>query len=626
MKLFKLVIIIVTLFLIMSTSAFALEAFEINSYDIKMNVKDDNSYEITETINVTFSQQRHGIIRNIPLKTYKGNPVSIKNVKVEGHKFNVSRESGELKIKIGDANRYANKKEQYVISYLFDIGADRITGMDELYFNLIGTDWDTSIDNVTFEITMPFEFDETKLNFTYGEKGSTKNTGVDYSVNGTVIKGRLNYKLAPNEALTVALPLPEGYYVNAKEPVDIVGIIYKYYLLVFSILILAAVILWNIFGRDSRIFPTVEFYAPPGMTPADIGYICDGRVDPYDITSLIIYWADKQYLTITENSEKKGLIKKKYFTLTKLRELEPEAKEYEKEMFYALFNQHGNGISVTTEDLQDSFYLTMGSIRSMVSQLYKGSKDTRIYTVSGSITGFIIKILSFGASFITSLVLFQRITNVFLDKVAIMALIAGAIMLVVVWLLTGLIYNWKWMTSPKKFIAAVIRIIVNVAVFGVTLYFAAMHGLVLFVVTGYITTFVTLLLSAYCMKRTKTGDAYMEKILGFRDFLLHAEKDRINTLVNENPEYFYNVLPFAMVLGVTDKWARKFQDITIEPPRWYRTDRYVGTFSSVMFVQSINESMGHFTSSMTSAPSSSGGSAGGGSSGGGSGGGGGSNW
>lgn len=57
------------------------------------------------------------------------------------------------------------------------------------------------------------------------------------------------------------------------------------------------------------------------------------------------------------------------------------------------------------------------------------------------------------------------------------------------------------------------------------------------------------LLAVVMKKHTPQGQAWTEKILGLREFIETAELDRINTLVEENPEYFYSVLPFAYGVG-----------------------------------------------------------------------------
>ena len=78
------------------------------------------------------------------------------------------------------------------------------------------------------------------------------------------------------------------------------------------------------------------------------------------------------------------------------------------------------------------------------------------------------------------------------------------------------------------------------------------------------------------------------------------------------------------------RWAKNFESIITQPPDWYRTDGYGGTFNTILFANSISNSMNSFNSVMSTpkpqSTSSSGGSIGGGFSGGGSGGGGGSSW
>ncbi len=44
-------------------------------------------------------------------------------------------------------------------------------------------------------------------------------------------------------------------------------------------------------------------------------------------------------------------------------------------------------------------------------------------------------------------------------------------------------------------------------------------------------------------------------MLGFKDYIQKVETDRLKMLVEENPDYFYNVLPYAYVLSVFQiKW------------------------------------------------------------------------
>jgi uncharacterized membrane protein len=132
-----------------------------------------------------------------------------------------------------------------------------------------------------------------------------------------------------------------------------------------------------------------------------------------------------------------------------------------------------------------------------------------------------------------------------------------------------------------------------------------------------------IILNRYMSKRTSFGNEILGRIKGFKTFLVTAEKHKLETLVMQDPTYFYNILPFTYVLGVSDKWINKFESISIPPPEWYTGNTH---FSTVAFGHFINSTMQSATTSMSSSPSSGSSSSGGGSSGHGSGGGGGHSW
>ena len=155
-----------------------------------------------------------------------------------------------------------------------------------------------------------------------------------------------------------------------------------------------------------------------------------------------------------------------------------------------------------------------------------------------------------------------------------------------------------------------------------------------------ILTILTIIFNLISFKKfkiiNKTEQALYNKILGFREFIKTVEKDKLEEIGAENPNYFYDVLPYAYVLDVTDVWCKKFESITIAPPTWYDGFMYsttTGEFDINRFNNSLTSTLSSVSTTMSSSPyessgSSSGGnfSDGGGFSGGGGGGGGGSSW
>ncbi len=127
--------------------------------------------------------------------------------------------------------------------------------------------------------------------------------------------------------------------------------------------------------------------------------------------------------------------------------------------------------------------------------------------------------------------------------------------------------------------------------------------------------------------RTAKGFGVLRRVNGFRQFIEESEKDRARFA--ERANLFSEYLPYAVVFGATEKWARAFAglegDVGLATGGWYVS-------SNPFLLASFASSMDGFavTTSGTivaSAPSSSGGFGGGGGfSGGGFGGGGGGSW
>lgn len=140
-------------------------------------------------------------------------------------------------------------------------------------------------------------------------------------------------------------------------------------------------------------------------------------------------------------------------------------------------------------------------------------------------------------------------------------------------------------------------------------------------------------LFSYLIKApTKQGREVLDKIEGFKWFLSVTEKDRMNfhNPPEKTPELFEKYLPYALALGVENKWAEQFSGVfsrLADQGRPYLPVWYIGTnFDSKHISDFTNSLGGSFSRSVSSSsrpPGSSSGFGGGGAGGGGGGGGGG---
>lgn len=606
--------------------------YVIDAYDVNMTVFEDNSMHITETIDAYFHVPKHGIFRRIPLRnkverldgTTSYNRAVISGVSVNDS-FTESSEGGNRVFKIGDADTTLEGEKQYELTYTYELGKDTGNGYDELYYNIIGNSWDTYIGHVTFTITMPEAFDASKLGFSKGRKGTVDSSEIEYEVNGNVITGHYNGILSPEEALTVRLELPEGYFYLAENQED--SPVWMMIMIVVPLILVGiAGALWYQYGRDDAVTDTVEFYPPTGMNSLDVAFCYYGKLEPKDITSLLIYLANKGYYKISDTVEKLGPFKSEGFQITRLKYY--DGIDPNEQLFYhGLFNSRrrmlwgdtGNEDPdvVTNRDLRDEFYKTTNLIlknqnkreyRNMIFESGLGGRNAIcILLLLGIFVLMTVKpvveyaggegVMTIVMSSVGLLLALSSLRQIFTRKNVRSAVFSFGFSALFLCAMLAVPMRYTivpaMMFNPKYTIVYVIDLLCMV---GVGVFYYLMP------------------------KRTPYGNEMLGKIRGFKRFLETAEKERLEAMVMENPTYFYDILPYTYVLGVSDKWIKKFETIFMDMPSWYdgHNIRNRADFGHFM-----NQMMSTATSSMGASGS---GGSGGGSSGGGSGGGGGGSW
>lgn len=595
--------------------------YVITGYDIRMTVNEDNTYDITETVTASFNVPKHGIYRKIPLRntvrrldgTSSHNYAKVSDITVS-HEYTKSLDGSYYQLKIGSSDITLTGEQEYVISYHYNIGKDPVKDHDEFYFNLIGDEWDTMIGGITFQISMPKNFDAGKLGFSFGAPGSTGNDRIHYEVHDKLITGSFDGYLQAGEALTVRMELPEGYFVGAGHEID------WSVLVIFVIPVLCLLIsflLWLRYGRNDKIIETVEFYPPRNLNSLEIGYLYKGKADQKDVISLLIYLADKGYIKIAETEEKNLLTKSKGFTITRLKNY--DGNHVSERTFLRKLFQLGTKGTVTSSQLKNHFYVAIDTILTDINA--KEKKSVIFENAPWGVRFLIILLIiaSLFASFgiptlqyagIAQLIYSGILALFYTPFFAVMFLAKMPKIMRIFWGTFTTVHACAFFSTTPM---AKLIFIEPVYMFGTFLTVACIIGMVYF--------------RHRIPKRTAYGIEMLGKIRGFKIFLETAEKNRLETLVMQDPAYFFHILPYTYALGVSDKWMKKFEAIAMPAPSWYDSGSDFNTRSFHSFMSStMSTAQRSMTSSPGSSGSSGGSSSGGGSSGGGSGGGGGGSW
>jgi uncharacterized membrane protein len=487
---------------------------------------------------------------------------------------------------------------------------------------------------------MPKSFDQSKLGFSAGARTSTDSRNISYTVSGNTITGRYDGTLNPNEFLTVRLELPDGYFVNTENNIDLLALLA---LILPAVFVLFYFFVWVKYGKDENPVETVEFYPPEGFNSAEIGFLYKGKAKSEDIVSLLIYLANKGYIAIAESGKKALFALREGFKITKVRDYDGDNVNEEtflKGLFrgkstisFAQMRElgkkrasqetiedamySGNPLDeVTNIDLQDKFYTTIERIKRNLKQKENRLKIFEKSSLDKGIWGIVMAVI------IYLLVTVRPVLEIHESWLLIFAVVFPVVGFgIFLGILTGLIP-----VAGKKISGLLFGLVFGVFFGGMPWAFMVLPALLidpLFMLAHFVgLACISLLfvLVKHMPKRTPYGNELLGRILGFKNFLEIAEKAKLEELVSGEPEYYYNILPYTYVLGVSDKWIKKFETITMQPPGWYHVTH---TFNSTSFSAFMNSTMKSATSSMTSNPSSH---SGGGSSGGGSGGGRGGSW
>lgn len=619
---------LLTALLILTLTAFASpalarEAFTIRDYRIDVRVQDDTSVEISEVILADFHEVRHGIYRSLPARL-GDYTVGIRDIRVTGVPYDTSYENGYMNIRIGDPDRTVTGLQEYRISYTMIFNKAFLADPEgrfgeRMYLNLIGSQWDTDIESATFSVDMGKSFDPSGITVTSGPVGTETNEYAQWETEGTRIYGSLERPLGPYESLTVHVSLPDNWYSGYQEAGGLLGALTGPGALGLAAL---SLFIWFRKGRDRHLVVTPEFYPPDNMSPAEVGYILDHAADPLDITSLIIWWASQGYLQLTE-------LGKKNFRLTRLKDLPDTGRPFETYFFNQLFDS-GRRDQIELKDLEGSFYTEMTTATGLLSSYFNDEPSRRLKEgASSALSGLVIflsllPLLALG--FFSAL----RAGN---GLWTVLVILGGLALSIPGWIgITMILYALlHFRVLPRSRFAGALftGLIFALPGLGVLLYFSTRAGAGLLGITVIAAVVLTNLLGHLTTRRSQYGDQVTGRVLGFRRFLLTAEKSRIERLLEENPSYFYDILPYAQVLRVTRRWTKKFAGLEMSPPDWYQGKSNMSTFNAMVFAHSMNHSFRSVSTGLSHNPQAhSGGSGfgGGGFSGGGGGGGGGGSW
>jgi len=347
----------------------------IKDFKTDITVNSDSSLTIVEDIVADCGvAQKHGIFRVLPTVQYlegknQKSPIRLKSITdFEGKSYHYATSSDLVKHtltwKIGDEDILVTGVNNYRISYSVKNALRHTDKTDEFYWNLSGNFWDIPIDNFSSTVHLPdgVKRDSLETNIYSGSFGDRNSLNALYDFSGEdTIKISYPKTLNEGEGITLSAAFPAGF-VTPYVP----SFWEKYGTLFFYILpiliLLLCIKLWQKFGRDPKINPTVapEFEIPEKLSPIEMGLVySDGVLKTNYISASIINLAVNGFIKIKQIQEK-GLLRQADFEFEKIKNSSP-ASMAEKELFDNFFSTSDK---IKLSSLKNSFYVHLSGIRS----------------------------------------------------------------------------------------------------------------------------------------------------------------------------------------------------------------------------------------------------------------------
>ena len=529
-------------------------AFEVTDYIVNANVGKDHSYDVSEVISVNIPQPVEKIVFSIPNGNFHISDIDVEDT---GYRANIA--SGANTITINDVEKLSEGKHSYTIKYKIQEFEDRDSENDMFYFTVLPPEWKQPIGNVDITVNFPDDFPWEDMQCYAGQFGvqDVNNRAVfkaDESSKTVSIKGE---KIPENYGITLKAELNDSYWKGALSgrwvliaiPCVMIGIL------------LLLGLLWLIGGRDPKIEKTVENKPLEGIVPAEIGYIFNGEVSIRDILMIIIDFARKGYLKISEYEPKR-------YRLFRKEEPSDEEKFY-RNAYNILFEDVYKERAIEMEDLGERLMRVRDAIKDDIAAGY-ASADSSPFTPLSKVFRYIGgALLAVGLGVANALTyLYQYYPINYPESLAVTVISAVA-----VYLFCRAVDRRDSQSDVNNRSAEIMS--------GAALLIAVAYvAYAVYTRTGSIMTAIALILAAVLSflfisimrARGKDNAMLVMRLRQLRNFIYHPTPKELleNHLADDN--YYYDMLEYALTSGAEESWAISFLTLNVAEPDWYSDD------------------------------------------------------
>ena len=518
-RIFRVLILLLCLGLMTTAVSAQSSATEVSSI---VTVTADGRCQITTSVHLHLDRPSAGL--TFPL------PKDATNVAVNGTSVRTYASGMDPDVVLADLSSLNGISGDYTLMFSYILPdvlrteRDETTKISRLVMEIpLLSGFEFPVESVSFSVTMPGEVTGTPtFSSSYLQTGIESK--IDTVIGGQLITGSTKTSLQDREKFSLIMTVPEEMfpgklYIEREGNPEIVPM---------SVLGALALLYWIIFMRTLPVFRHDRSVPIAGITAGELG--CRLTAAGADLTMMIFTWAQLGYLRI--RVDRKGRV-----ILEKRMDMGNERGDFEQKTFRTLFAKN---------DLVDATGSQYARLCRYTAETVAGVKE--MYTKrAGNVA--IFRILGCGVSVFCGICFAMNIGRSDIIH-TMLSIIFGILGAVTAWGIQGGMYKLHIRGKIPVYVAGACSLL----------------WVILGIVSGqWIMGIVVMLaqnliglLAAYGGRRSELGKFDAGQILGLRHFLKKLDAGKLERLLENNPEYFFDMLPYAIALGVDTRFAKAF--------------------------------------------------------------------
>ncbi len=384
------------------------------------------------------------------------------------------------------------------------------------------------VQELSFVITMPDNIKyEPVFSSIYQQTGIE--ASLKYTIDKAMLTGHSTTALNDHEAITMTMWVPRDMFPSVSTYIRD-GNPEVTPMLVFAGL---ALVYWILFLRTRPLVRRRSVTPPEGVTAGEIG--CHLTLAGGDLTMMVFHWAQMGYILIHRDGGR--------VMLHKRMDMGNERSPFEVKVYKMLFANR-RSVEATGYAYTRLSRKVFGMIPGERNLCRPNSGNTRIF-----------RLLACGSQVFCGICVAMNITTMGFLQVLLAAVLS----------VFGVVSAWQiHEVAYRTHLRGKTRVGIGLTFMLIWVVLGVLCGQWIIPTCAAFGQWAMGYLAAYGGRRSDVGRHDAGQILGLRSYLKHISKDDIHRMLKTDPEYFFNMAPFALSLGIIHPFARNFGSIKMD--------------------------------------------------------------